>query len=62
MIALLIYGALRHINGTDELAEMAEYHQKFRYVSVDLKPSGRVLRKFVQEYGNIFQTIAGCYS
>ena len=42
MIALLIYGALRHINGTDELAEMAEYHQKFRYVSGDLKPSGRV--------------------
>ena len=44
MIALLIYGALRHINGTDELAEMAEFHKKFRYVVGDLKPSGRVLR------------------
>ena len=42
MIALLIYGALRHINGTGELAEMAEFHQKFRYVGGDLRPSGRV--------------------
>lgn len=57
MIALLIYGALRHINGTDDLAEMAEFHNKFRYVSGDLKPSGRVLRKFIQEYGNIFKQL-----
>lgn len=57
MIALLIYGALRHIDGTNELAEMAEFHQKFRYVSGDLKPSGRVLRKFIQEYGNIFKQL-----
>jgi transposase len=57
MIALLIYGALRHIGGTDELAEMAEFHQKFRYVSGDLKPSGRVLRKFMHEYGNLFKQL-----
>ena len=57
MIALLIYGALRHINGTDELAEMAEFHKKFRYVSGDLNPSGRVLRKFIEEYGNIFKQL-----
>ena len=57
IIALLIYGALRHINGTDDLTEMAEFHQKFRYVSGDLKPSGRVLRKFIQDYGNIFKQL-----
>ena len=57
MVALLIYGALRHIDGTDELAEMAQYHQKFRYVCGDLKPSGRVLRKFIQEYGNLFKQL-----
>lgn len=34
---------------------MAQYHQKFRYVSGDLKPSGRVLRKFIQEYGTLFK-------
>lgn len=57
MITLLIYGALRHINGTDELAEMTEFHKKFKYVSEDLEPSGRVLRKFIQEYGNIFKQL-----
>ena len=36
---------------------MAEFHMKFRYVSGDLKPSGRVLRKFIQEYGNIFKQL-----
>ncbi|AWX33231.1 transposase [Methanosphaera sp. BMS] len=55
LVSLLIYGALRHIDGTDELAEMARFHQKFRYACGDLQPSGRVLRKFMQDYGNLFK-------
>ena len=47
LVSLLIFGALRHINGTDELVEMAKFHQKFRYACGDLQPSGRVLRKFM---------------
>ena len=57
LVSLLIYGALRHINGTDELAEMAKFHQKFRYACGDLQPSGRVLRKFMQDYGNLFKQV-----
>ncbi|MBQ6444664.1 MAG: transposase [Methanosphaera sp.] len=55
LVSLLIYGALRHVDGTDELAEMARFHQKFRYAYGDLQPSGRVLRKFMQDYGNLFK-------
>lgn len=57
MVALLVYGAIRHVKGTEELAEMAEFHQKFKYISGDLKPSGRVLRKFMQEYGDLFKQL-----
>lgn len=59
MIALFIYGAyvilmkqMNWMNDTD--------HQKIRHIRGDLKPSGRVLHKFVQEYCNIFkQMLAG---
>ena len=44
MIALLIYCALHH-SRMNELAKMAEFHKKFKYVNSDLKPSSRVLHK-----------------
>ena len=61
LVSLLIYGAFRHVDGTDELAEMARFHQKFRYACSDLQPSGRVLRKFMQDYGNLFKQMFSYY-
>ena len=49
ILSLLIYGTLRHINGTDELAD-GSVSSEIQNVCCDLQYSRRVLRKLMQNY------------
>ena len=60
MFKLLIYGFYRGVTSIEMLAEMAEFHQIYRYVSGDIKPSSRTIRRFIQKYGIYFKILLGC--
>lgn len=60
MFKLVIYGFYRGVTSIEMLAEMAEYHQIYRYVSGDIKPSSRTIRRFIQKYGFYFKILLGC--
>lgn len=60
MFKLVIYAFYRGMTSVEMLAEMAEFHQIFRYVSGDIKPSSRSIRRFIQKYGGCFKILLGC--
>ena len=60
MFKLVIYGFYRGVTSIEMLAEMAEFHQIYRYVSGDIKPSSRTIRRFIQKYGVYFKILLGC--
>lgn len=57
MFKLLIYGFYRGVTSIEMLSEMAEFHQIYRYVSGDIKPSNRTIRIFIQKYGVYFKIL-----
>lgn len=51
MFKLVLYGFYRGVTSIEVLAEMAQFHQIYRYVSKDIKPSARTIRRFITKYG-----------
>jgi transposase len=57
MLKLLVYAKIQHIDRTSIIADMARYHDIFRYVSDDIRPSERSIQRYRREYGQYFEVL-----
>lgn len=57
MLKLLIYAKIQHIDRTSVIADMARYHDIFRYVCDDIRPSERSIQRYRKEYGCYFEVL-----
>ena len=57
MLKLLVYSKIQHIDRTSIIADMAKYHDIFRYVSDDIRPSERSIQRYRREYGCYFEVL-----
>ena len=57
MLKLLIYAKIQHIDRTSIIADMARYHDIFKYVCDDIRPSERSIQRYRREYGHYFEVL-----
>lgn len=57
MLKLIICAKISHIDSASIIAEMARFHDMFRYVSDDIRPSKRSIRRYRREYGQYFEVL-----
>ena len=57
MLKLLVYAKIQHIDRTSIIADMARYHDIFRYVCDDIRPSERSIQRYRREYGRYFEVL-----
>lgn len=57
MLKLLIYAKIQHIDRTSIIADMARYHDIFKYMCDDIRPSERSIQRYRREYGHYFEVL-----
>ena len=57
MLKLLVYAKIQHIDRTSIIADMAKYHDIFRFVCDDIRPSERSIQRYRREYGRYFEVL-----
>ena len=57
MLKLLVYAKIQHIDRTSIIADMARYHDIFRFVCDDIRPSERSIQRYRREYGRYFEVL-----
>lgn len=57
MLKLLVYVKTEHIDSAAVIADMARYHDIYKYVSDDVKPSERSIQRYRREYGEYFEVL-----
>ncbi len=57
MLKLLIYAKIQHIDRTSIISDMARYHDIFKYVCDDIRPSERSIQRYRREYGHYFEVL-----
>ena len=57
MLKLLIYAKIQHIDRASIIADMAKYHDIFKYVCDDIRPSERSIQRYRREYGRYFEVL-----
>ena len=58
MLKLLVYAKIGHVESAKYIADMARYHEIYRFVSDDVKPSERSVQRYRREYGCYFAILA----
>ena len=57
MFKLLIYAKIEHVESAKYIADMARYHDIYKYVCDDIKPSERSIQRFRSENGKEFEAL-----
>lgn len=57
MLKLLIYAKIQHIDRTSIITDMARYHDIFKYVCDDIRPSERSIQRYRREYDHYFEVL-----
>ena len=57
MLKLLIYAKIQHIDRTSIITDLARYHDIFKYVCDDIRPSERSIQRYRREYGHYFEVL-----
>ena len=57
MLKLLVYAKIQHIDRTSIITDMARYHDIFKYVCDDIRPSERSIQRYRREYGCYFEVL-----
>lgn len=57
MLKLLVYAKIEHVESTKYIADMARYHEIYRFVSDDVQPSERSVQRYRREYGCYFEVL-----
>ncbi len=54
MLKLLIYSKIEHLESAKYISDMAKYHEIYKFVSDDIKPSERSIQRYKDKYGSYF--------
>ena len=57
MLKLLVYAKIDHIESARIIADMAKYHEIYKFVSDEVKPSERSIQRYRREYGCYFEVL-----
>ena len=57
ILCLFIYAKIQHIDRTSIIVDMARYHDIFKYVCDDIRPSERSIQRYQREYGQYFEVL-----
>ena len=57
MLKLLVYAKIEHVESAKYIADMARYHEIYRFVSDDVRPSERSVQRYRREYGCYFEVL-----
>ncbi|WP_407382103.1 transposase [Methanobrevibacter sp.] len=57
MLKLLVYAKIQHIDRASIIEDMARYHDIFRFVCDDIRPSERSIQRYRREYGRYFEVL-----
>ena len=57
MLKLLVYAKIEHVESAKYIADMARYHDIYRFVSDDVQPSERSVQRYRREYGCYFEVL-----
>ena len=57
MLKLLVYAKINHVESAKYIADLARYHEVYRFVSDDIKPSKRSVQRYRREYGCYFEVL-----
>ena len=49
MLKLLVYAKIEHVESAKYIADMARYHEIYRFVSDDVQPSERSIQRYRRE-------------
>ena len=57
MLKLLIYSKIEHVESAKYISDMAKYHEIYKFVSDDIKPSERSIQRYRDKYGSYFEVL-----
>ena len=57
MLKLLIYAKIEHMDSARVIADMAKYHDIFKYVCDGITPSERSIQRYRDEYGEYYEQL-----
>ena len=57
MLKLLVYAKIEHVESAKCIADMTRYHEVYRFVSDDVKPSEHSVQRYRREYGCYFEVL-----
>ncbi len=57
MFKLLIYSKINHVESTKHIADMAKYHDIYKFVCDGITPSERSIQRYRREYGSYFEVL-----
>ena len=57
MLKLLVYSKIEHVESAKYIADMAKYHEVYKYVSDDIQPSERTIQRYRREYGCYYEVL-----
>ena len=59
MFKLIIYAFNEGVTSSKVIEDHAKYHKIYLYVSNGIKPSQRSIRRFIRDYGYLFNVFIG---
>ena len=57
MLKLLVYAKIEHMDSARVIADMAKYHDVFKYVCDGITPSERSIQRYRDEYGEYYEQL-----
>ena len=57
MLKLIVYAKLEHIESDRIIADMAKYHDIYKFVCDGITPSERTIQRYRNDYGEYYWTI-----
>ena len=57
MLKLLVYAKIDHVESARIIADMARYHEIYKFVSDEVMPSERSVQRYRREYGGYFEVL-----
>lgn len=57
MLKLLVYAKIEHVESAKYIADMAQYHDIYKFVCDGISPSERSIQRYRREYGRYFEVL-----
>ncbi|WP_323735879.1 transposase [Methanosphaera sp. ISO3-F5] len=57
MLKLIVYAKTNHVSSSEEIEDLALYHDMYKYVCDYITPSSRSIRRFKKDFKHIYNEI-----